>query len=154
MTIDMCIAFFFRPREKVGRKTPAPLFRAEIRVSKTRRREAETGLGGRHPITTGPHCVKGCRSRVVWEFNPLKRPVYIVSRRLPRKVNPTCTREGVGPFERESETEVGARPFRRNTSILTCDKRRIYVAMSGRARVQRSRSIAPDSSLGTRSSGS
>ena len=48
-------SFFFHPREKVGRKTPAPLFRAEIRVSKTRRREAETGLGGRHPITTGPH---------------------------------------------------------------------------------------------------
>ena len=42
---------------------------------------------------------------VVWEFNPLKGPVYVVSRRLPRKVNPT--REGVGPFERGSETELG-----------------------------------------------
>ena len=41
----------------------------------------------------------------MWEFNPLKRPVYVVSRRLPRKVNPT--REGVGPFERGSETELG-----------------------------------------------
>ena len=51
----LCYYYFFHPREKVGRKTPAPLFRAEIRVSKTRRREAETGLGGRHPITTGPH---------------------------------------------------------------------------------------------------
>ena len=30
-----------------------------------------------------------------------------------------------------------------------CDKRRIYVAMSERERVQRSRSIAPDSLLGT-----
>ena len=41
---DMC---FFHPQEKVGRKTPAPLFRAEIRVAKTRRREVETGLRGR-----------------------------------------------------------------------------------------------------------
>ena len=32
-----------------------------------------------------------------------------------------------------------------------CVKRRIYVAMWGRARVQRSRSIAPDSSLGASS---
>ena len=51
------ISFFFHPREKVGRKTPAPLFQAEIRVSKTRRRKAETGPGGRHPMITsiGPH---------------------------------------------------------------------------------------------------
>ena len=50
------------------------------------------------------HGVKGGRSRVVWEFNPRKRPVDVVSRRLPRKVNPT--RGGVGPFVKENEKEL------------------------------------------------
>ena len=64
-----------------------------------------------------------------------------MSGRLPRKVNPT--REGVGPFEKENEMELVPSEVR-STSILTCDKRRIYVAMWGRARVQRSRSITLD----------